>query len=205
MWRYYYQAVESNKYTNRAAYRLVNVLYGVGWLAILLLVLFVFFATKPYTYVDDTKSYVTCLTNNKKYGFANFQQPTGQYLSSLEDKGNYLCSMVIKASLKYQEANSSNLFQRQAWSEHEQKWFPDTPQNNQILVQNVKNQYPQGFFKITEVQSTNSSWQNVLLWCAGTFAVLAIILDLMRFTILYIAAGKKFHLNDFIVFRLFNN
>lgn len=195
----------ANKFSNGAAYRVVNVLYGIGWLLVLAVVAVVFFINKPYVYLDDTKSSVTCLTNKKNYSLDNFRQPADKYLYSQKDKGEYICSLVMEDSLKRQEADVSNSFQRQVWSDYENKWFPDTPQNRKILVQNVKNQYPQGLSIVNPVYTKNGSWQNTFLWCAGIFAVLAVIIDLLRYVILYVATGKKFDLNDFVIFRIFKN
>lgn len=182
--------------------RLVNVLYGIGWIILLLTVGLVFYTQKPYQYVDDAKSNISCFPSTKNYSFAvvddYIDKVPNRYeldLYTTQNKAKYVCERVIEESLKYSDTKDS------VWSEGDQKWFPNTPQNRAVLIKNVS---PQSVYKVNEVTSTRNSWLSAIGWATIAFVILSIILDLLKVVLLYLVVGRKIQLKDFTLVKLFS-
>ncbi len=194
--------------------RLINVLYGLGWVGIFIALILTFISTKPYEYLDDDKTSITCLPSNKTYSYARvneymdklpYENKAGVY--TIEGKSQLFCNAAIaEFDLKYRQS-PDNVLQYlgekgEVYSENDQKWFQNTEQNRKILVTNIKSQYPLGIYKINEVNSTRGSWGNVALWMVGVFVVLTIVLDLLKAVLLYLVIGRKIHLEDFVLVKI---
>lgn len=196
--------------------RLINVLYGLGWVGILIAVVITFITTKPYEYLDEDKTSIFCLPSNKNFSYAKvseyidklpYENKAGIY--TIEGKSQLFCDVAIaEFDLKYRQS-PDNVLQYlgekgEVYSENDQKWFENTQQNRKIIVTNIKNQYPLGIYKINEVNSTHGSWGNLALWMVGVFIVLTIVLDVLKAVLLYLVVGTKIQIKDFTLLKLFS-
>lgn len=183
--------------------RLINVLYGVGWLGVLIVTVLVFIIQKPYQYVNNDKSYITCLNDGKKYTYSSINNhldtiPNRYQLNllSIENKAKYICETSIENNLSYSDKKEW------VWSEQDQDWFSNTPENREILVQNVKNKSNQEIYKINNIYSTRGSWGSTIIWVTGIFIVLSITLDFLKATLFYLFTGKKISIINFNTVKL---
>ncbi|MDO8618798.1 MAG: hypothetical protein Q7R49_02510 [Candidatus Daviesbacteria bacterium] len=183
--------------------RLINVLYFLGWMSVIIVIGFVFLISKPNDYLNDEKSYVSCLTNKQKYTLSKIEEylnllPNRSELGlyTTEAKAQYICEIAIEEDLSYSDKKDW------VWSDRDQDWFPNTQANRDILIGNVKNEYPVGIYKINEIYSTNGSWGSTFAWAIGAFIVLALILDVLKAVLLYLATGRKVSVHNFLIVKV---
>lgn len=194
--------------------RFINVLYGLGWVGIFIALALTFGSTKPYEYLDDDKTSITCLPSNKRYSYARvneyidklpYENRSGVY--TIEGKSQLFCDAAIaEFDLKYRQS-PDNVLQYlgekgEIYSEYDQTWYANNEQNRKIIVTNIKNQYPQGIYTINEINSTRGSWSNVALWMVGVFVVLTIVLDLLKAVLLYLVVGRRINLEDLVLVKI---
>lgn len=195
--------------------RIINVLYGLGWLGILFAVAVAVAVTKPYEYLDENRTTITCLPSNRtSTSYASLKEyvdklanEQGISVYTLENRAQLICEKVIEEyDLKYRQSSDSVLKylgdKGEVYSEYDQKWYPNTEQNRKVIVDNFKNKYPDGLYKINEVNITKGNWGNVVAWGAGIFVVLSIILDLLKGVLLYLATGRRIEARGFTIMKL---
>ena len=174
-------------------YRLVKVAYVVSFLLFGIFVVFLGWVYKPYQSLDEDKTSISCEPNSKVFNYAKIDDYINKLsyedrkgVSSKEDKAQFICELTIEQSvLKYSERKDL------VWSESDKNWFPNNQENRKILVTNVKNEFPNGIYKINETNKTNGSWSTVFLWWILGFVILYFTLNPIRETLLYVVLGKK--------------
>lgn len=184
--------------------RLINVLYGIGWIGVLIAVGLTYVITKPYTYVDNTKSKVSCYGEGGTYSFEKIQDYIYDVpnwydlnLDTIEDKAHYTCIKVAENNLQYSNDKKT------VWSEVDQNWYPNTQENRSLLTGEPNKQPKEFIYQINEVETTNGKWENVVMWMLGVLIALSIALDLIRSTLLYLTTGRKIKASDFVLFKIF--
>lgn len=194
--------------------RLINVLYGIGWVGILIALAITFYSTKPYDYLNNDNSSITCLPSNKTFNYAKVNEYIDKLpyenrsgLHTIEAKAQLICDVAIEEfDLKYRQSPDQALqylgAKGEVYSELDQKWFQNTEQNRKLIVTNFKNQYLKGIYNINEVKSTSGNWGNVALWVVGIFIVLSIILDLLKSVLLYLVNGRKIQFKDLTIVKI---
>lgn len=171
----------------KAWYRIAKVLYGLGWLLVILLAGITFIITKPNPGVDLSKSTVTC-DNGKSFSLSTMQ---GYYSSQdkfLDEEDNL--RIVIACEIKQFSDETLMQMRQQTSSDYEYK-----TELQKRGLELTKRMAALGApeYKLNFVEKNlNSEWVNSLLWVLAIFAGSAVLLDLIKKITLYILTGKKF-------------
>lgn len=197
--------MEEKFYTDEAhleqkfLFRLIKVAYVIAFLFLAVYIGILGWSQKPYKYIDTNKSYVTCLSNNNTYTYSTVDDYINKVPNSYElnlydqkSKANYLCERVIEDNLKYRKRAYPFDLEKEIFSEYDQKWYPNTEENRTIIINNVKNKFPAGIYKLNNIYSKKGSWSTVVKWWILGFVSIHIVLNLIKEILLYVFLGKEF-------------
>lgn len=197
-------------------FRFIKVAYVIAFLFLAIIIGILGWTQKPYKYLDDNKSYFTCLHDNN--GGIYYYNKVDDWINKLpnsyelniydqKSKANYMCEQAIEEKLKYRQASEGYLQylgpKGEVFSEYDNKWFENTDQNRKIIVGNVINKYSTGIYELHDVYSTNGSWSTVITWWVLGITFIYGALNLISETLLYVFFGKKFTWQWLKSFRLY--
>lgn len=159
---------EPKKLEKRAWYRILKVLYGVGWMLVLVITLTTFLVVKPTGYVNTYNSSVKC-SNGISYRLSNLEgvYKVGDKLS-LKDE-IFVKRICTRATYQIEEAKAAG------YTDQEINKYLDQKQVSYAL-------------NLVE----NGSWRGTTFWTLVAFFIAAFLLDLFKKIVLYIVLGKKF-------------
>ncbi len=164
-------------------YRVVKVLYGIGWLFVILFALLTIYVLQPNTYTDMDKSYITCL-DGTKYNLNGVDYNSIQ--KRLTSEGDRKAKTACIGRQAYPEETKMRIERagQLGWSEDEIAKFA----NQDMMEAN-----PSSVYQVSFVQSTNGSWRNAFTWAIAVAVVGYVALELIKKTVMYILTGKKFY------------
>lgn len=164
-------------------YRIAKVLYGIGWLFVILSVPLTIYVLQPNTYIDMDKSYFTCPDGSafETKGMTRDYQKEG-ILSHGDDQR-------ARATCANRQAYSEDVKNRQDRARQEGY---DENTITQLTNEYITKADPSNVYTLTLVKSTNGSWDNAFMWVIGVGIVGYGALELIKKTVMYITTGKKF-------------
>lgn len=169
-------------------WRFLKVLYGLGWVIIILITIFVFLITKPSGSIQKLKSGFTC-PDGESYVWSSYG---GGYYTK-DDK--FLESEDHISALKkcgLYEIDSANKFRETAL----ERGFTE----NEIAAEISRKQLEEAESNRTNPPYTlnwvtdenGNKWFYAFLWTIVGFIVVNLLLDTLRNIILYIILGRPF-------------
>lgn len=169
----------------KAWYRIAKVLYGIGWLFVILSALLTIYVLQPNTYTDTNKSYFTCpdgIKYNTKDMMLNYLSGDEKSLSSEDDQR-------ARTTCANHQAYSEDLKRRQ---ERARQQGVSEDEIAQLSYEYIIKTDPSNVYKLTLIESTNGSWGNAITWAIAVAVVGYGVLELIKKTAMYILTGKKF-------------
>ncbi len=176
---------EPKNLEKKAWYRILKILYGMGWITVFIVTGLAFFILKPTGYIDLYKSTVTCPDGNK------YQLNSLKGFYKVGQNFNTEDQLIVQKICKVEPTVTIRNSQT-----GEMKQVPQS-QLAQYGLQAPQGQAPQpqpqqtGISKNLEEQG---SWGQALLWTTVVLYASIFLLNLIKGVVLYITTGKKFSL-----------
>lgn len=171
----------------KAWYRIAKVLYGIGWLFVILIAFFTIYVLQPNTYMNMDKSYFTC-PDGIKY---NTKGMTRNYLQEkiLSSEDDQRARATCAKHQVYSEDTKAKMQRAR-----EEGWTEDEISRaiQEGIVKNPSMIYTNDpIYKLTLIESTNGSWGNAFTWAIAVVVVGYGALELIKKVTLYILLGNK--------------
>lgn len=183
------------KTEGKAWYRLLKVLYGTGWVMLILITLFAFYVLKPSGRAVMVKSGFTC-PNGKSYVWNNYSgyyyyTKNDMYLnendnvSALKTCGLYTPEYLAEPGLS--ERKSSLIAAGVSEAEVNQTLTLGLP----VKAREIQQKPPYKLNWVTDL-TDGRAWVKSIGWSIAVFFVTYFILETIKNIVLYVAFGKRF-------------
>lgn len=149
-------------------YRLIKVAYIFTLLLGIVLIGVFGWESKPESYVDSSKSYITC--NNNNY---NDFQTRGK---------TYTLDAIEAYSIYAGYLSNTDVIKAKVVCAYDVKW-------NYSYTNDIPNYQN---YQLTIINSVRGDWRYVFIWWIVGFCVVYIVLNLIRETLIYIFFGRPF-------------
>lgn len=186
---------EPKSLENKAWYRVLKVLYGLGWIIVLIITGFAFLILKPSSFVDLSKSTFYCPEKVTSYSLENAKglYNKGDKYLTMEDHlmATKTCGLQL-AKFKTDAAKKAG-YSDEEINIHLANLFDMNSTDFKNAFQSIEAGRKNPLYQISFVYNdTTMNWLKSLGGVGVVFVVAIFILNLIRDIVLYITIGKKF-------------